>query len=145
MSQTRSVAGTSCAVIDIEIGRLDRGQGGKDQPQAELISRSSNHSKLYHHFSAGIDIEIGRLSRGQDGKDQPQAEVISRSSNHYKPFQRVPNPSLQRIASEEDSPSSSSDHTPQSMWSHLDLMKKKGRLRNFDLKDIELGPIQPQV
>ena len=44
---------------------------------------------------------------------------------------------LQRLSSFQSSPSS--EGSPQSLWSYLDLMKKRGRLGSLNLHDIELA------
>lgn len=44
---------------------------------------------------------------------------------------------LQRLSSFQSSPSS--EGSPQSLWSYLDLMKKRGRLGSSNLHDIELA------
>lgn len=106
------------------------------------VQRPSNVQGAAHAYrSASLHRapSVQRSSGLQPPSNVQSAYSMQRPMGQHVHGMRVEQSSsgLQRLSSFPSSPSS--EGSPQSLWSYLDLMKKRGRLGSLNLHDIELA------
>ena len=119
-----------------------------DLPSAAKAHRLSSMQRTYNVQGAAHAYRSASLHRApsvqRSSSLQPQSNLQSAYSMQGSMDQSVhgvgdeqSSSGLQRLSSFQSSPSS--EGSPQSLWSYLDLMKKRGRLGSLNLHDIELA------
>lgn len=143
----------SCAQMSPNIEGSSGGQGRSSPNRASQVQTSSSLPQTAdvdtkghntHRFSgwepsAGLvwTAPAQRLPILQQPSEPQRAASMQTPSDHHSTLDEQQSSGLQRV-SVQSSPSSM-EGSPQSLWSYLDLMKRRGRLGSLNLNDIELA------
>ena len=130
------------------VHRLHSLQQPAELPSAANVQRSISVQRASNAEGAAHAYRSASLHRAPSVQRasslQPPSNVQSAHSMQRPMDQHVhgmgdkqSSSGLQRLSSFQSSPSS--EGSPQSLWSYLDLMKKRGRLGSLNLHDIELA------
>ena len=142
----------SCAQMSPNIESSSGGQGrsspnraSQEQTSSSLPRTADVDTKGHTHRFSGWEASAGlvwtapaqRLPILQQPPEPQRAASMQTPSDHHNTLDEQHSSDLQRV-SVQSSPSSM-EGSPQSLWSYLDLMKRRGRLGSLNLNDIELA------